>query len=250
MRRYWLLALVALAAAAQSGLTLVRTVDLEGESHHVQGIALDATRLWVTAVDKDQKKGYLQEFSTSTGKRLRTVDVTAGERYHPGGMSADGDSLWLPVAEYRRASSAFIQKRSARTLELEFQFEVNDHIGCVAVTPDAIIGANWDSRDFYIWDKSGHLQRKVPNPTPNGYQDIKFVNGGLVASGLLPGKNGAIDWLDYPSLHLARRIDLGKTSRGIPYTNEGMAVRGDRIYLLPEDSASRLFEFRLPVPAK
>jgi hypothetical protein len=29
------------------------------------------------------------------------------------------------------------------------------------------------------------------------------------------------------------------------FTREGMAVTKDRLYLLPEDSASRLFEFEL-----
>jgi len=76
-------------------------------------------------------------------------------------------------------------------------------------------------------------------------QDMKFVDGRLVASGLLPGRAGAIDWLEYPSLRLIRRLPVGQSSRGISYSSEGMAVRGDRLLLLPEDSPSRLFEFRL-----
>ena len=90
---------------------------------------------------------------------------------------------------------------------------------------------------------------KVPNPTTNAYQDIKFVDGRLVASGLFPGRTGAIDWLDYPSLRLIRRVTVGQTSRGVPYTSEGMAIRGDRILLLPEDSPSRLFQFDFVAPA-
>jgi len=31
----------------------------------------------------------------------------------------------------------------------------------------------------------------------------------------------------------------------VTYTNEGMAIRGRRLLLLPEDSASRLFVFDL-----
>jgi hypothetical protein len=38
-------------------------------------------------------------------------------------------------------------------------------------------------------------------------------------------------------------------SRGVPYTSEGMAIRGDRILLLPEDSPSRLFQFSFVAPA-
>jgi hypothetical protein len=238
------LSLCALAAAF-SGLTLIRTTDLRADTHHVQGIDFDGRRLWVTSVDKDKRKGYVQEFSLISGEQLRTIDVTSGDRFHPGGLTAAGAELWLPVAEYRRASSSVIQRRSIASLEIESEFSVPDHIGCIAAPPGELIGANWDSRDFYVWNRAGRLLRKVPNPTPNAYQDMKFVGGRLVASGLLPGKAGAIDWLEYPSLRLIRRIEAGQSSRGVPYTNEGMALHGARLLLLPEDSPSRLFEFRV-----
>jgi hypothetical protein len=250
MRIRHLALLVSFAPLHAADLQPVRTVTLAGDTRHVQGIDCDDRRLWVTSVDRSARQGWLMEFSPANGERLRAVDVTAGERYHPGGMTADGDSLWIPVAEYRRASTSVIQKRNARTLELESQFEVADHIGCIAAAPGVLIGANWDSRDFYVWDRSGKLLRKVPNPTPNGYQDLKFVDGQLVGGGLLPGRAGAVDWLDYPSFRLVRRLDFGKTSRGVPYTNEGMAIRGDRLLLLPEDAPSRLFEFRIPPPTE
>jgi hypothetical protein len=232
---------------ALSDLPLLKTIELRGTTHHVQGIDLDAegTRLWVTSVDRAAKKGYLHEFSLPSGELRRTVEVGVGERFHPGGMALDGESLWIPVAEYRRESSATIQRRNARTLELEGQFEVADHIGCVAAGAEGLIGGNWDSRIFYVWDRSGKLLRKVENPTPNGYQDLKFAGGQLVGGGLLPGRVGAIDWLEWPSLKLVKRMEAGKTSRGVPFTNEGMAVRGDRLWLLPEDGPSRLFEFGL-----
>jgi hypothetical protein len=108
-----------------------------------------------------------------------------------------------------------------------------------------VIGGNWDSRQFYVWNRRGKLLRTIANPAENAYQDIKFVGGRLVASGLLPRGAGAIDWLDYPSMRLVRRISAGKTDRGAAYTREGMAIRGTQLFLLPEDGPSRLFEFRL-----
>jgi hypothetical protein len=80
-------------AAALGDQAPVRTIELKGKTHHVQGIDLDATRLWVTSVDKDEKKGYLQEFALPSGELRRTVEVDAGERFHPGGMARDGESL-------------------------------------------------------------------------------------------------------------------------------------------------------------
>jgi hypothetical protein len=236
-----------IAIGAMAGdLAPVRVTALQGVTYHVQGIERDETHLWVTSVDKDRHKGYLHEFSLPGGRHVRTVDVTVGEQYHAGGIAADGGSVWIPVAEYRRASSSVIQKRNLRTLELESQFAAGDHIGCIAVVPDGLLGGNWDTRDLYLWDRTGRLLRKVANPTENRYQDMKFEGGRLVGSGLLAGGSGAIDWLEYPSLRLLRRVAMGRSDRGVVYTNEGMTIRGDRVFLLPEDGPSRLFEFLAP----
>ncbi len=232
-------------AAVLSDFKLIRVLELQAPTQHVQGIDFNDRQLWVTSVDKTNPKGWLQEFSRTTGELMRQREIGDGNRYHPGGLSADGASLWIPVAEYRPKSSSVIQKRSQRTLELEFQFEVADHIGCIAVTPEFLIGGNWDSKEFYIWDHSGRLIRKVPSPTDNGYQDMKFDSGQIIASGILPDKTGAIDWLDFPSLRLARRVKAGNTDRGVLYTREGMAIRGNELMLLPEDAPSRVFIFAI-----
>lgn len=220
-------------------------IALDGKTFHVQGIDLDRDRLWVTSVDLANHKGYVHLFSMPRGKLIRSLEIQDGDRFHPGGISVDGNSLWIPVAEYRRNSTSVIQRRDKQNLKLLSQFEVSDHIGCIAVTPDALIGGNWDNREFYIWDHRGRLTRKVVNPTPTAYQDIKFIHGTLVASGLLPGQAGAIDWLEFPSFTLLRRISARSTDRGVPYTKEAMTVRDGRLYLLPEDGPSRLFIFPL-----
>src|SRR4051794_30802899 len=131
--RIALLAVVLLLGTlAQPALSPTHTLALHGDTHHPQGIELDERSLWVTSVDKVGKRGFLQEFSLSTGELVRTTDVTATrDRFHPGGLSREGDAFWLPVAEYRRESSAVIQRRNLRTFALEFEFEVTDHIGCL-----------------------------------------------------------------------------------------------------------------------
>jgi hypothetical protein len=78
-----------------------------------------------------------------------------------------------------------IERRNKRRLQREFAFRVSDHIGCVAVTPEYLIGGNWDSLVFYVWDHSGKLLRTVDNETHNAYQDMKFDGRYIVASGLL-----------------------------------------------------------------
>jgi len=249
-RRMVLLTAISLLAARLDPQTLsdfkiVRVLELKAATQHVQGIDFNDRLLWLTSVDKTSRKGWLREFSLATGELMRQIEIDDGIRFHPGGISADGESLWIPVAEYRPTSSSVIQKRNKRTLKLEFQFEVPDHIGCIAVAPEFLIGGNWDSKEFYFWDRRGRLIRKVASPTDNGYQDMKFDAGQIIASGILPDKTGGIDWLDFPSLRLAKRVKAGNNDRGVLYTREGMAIRGNQLLLLPEDGASRLFVFDL-----
>ena len=218
---------------------------LDGKTFHVQGVDIDGSHLWVTSADRASRKGYLHLFAWPGGKLTRSVEIQRGVRFHPGGISTDATSVWIPVAEYRRNSTSLIQRRDKQTLNLLSEFDVPDHIGCIAMTPDALIGGNWDAREFYVWDHAGRIIRKVANPTQAAYQDMKFIDGEMVASGLLPDKSGAIDWLELPSFRLLRRISAASTDRGIPYTNEGMTIRNGRLYLLPEDGPSRLFSFPL-----
>jgi hypothetical protein len=224
---------------------LRRTLALRGETYHVQGIDFEGDRLWVTSVDTAARKGYLQEFSLRTGALTRRTEVQDGERFHPGGIAVAAGSIWVPVAEYRPHSSSVIQRRNRRTLELVSSFRVPDHIGCIAVIGDRLVGGNWDSREFYIWDFQGSLINSARVPTQNAYQDMKYDRGHLVASGLLPDHIGAIDWLSFPGLTLQRRLMVGSTDRGLLFTREGMAIHGQRLLLLPEDDNSRVFEFRI-----
>ena len=239
------ISLAASQFAVLSDFKLVRVLELKAPTQHVQGIDFNDRQLWITSVDKPNHKGWLREFSRDTGELTRQVEIGDGMRFHPGGLSAYGTSLWIPVAEYRPKSSSVVQKRSKRTLELEFHFEVPDHIGCIAVTPEFLIGGNWDSKEFYVWDHRGRLIRKVTNSTDNGYQDMKFDSNQIIASGILADKTGAIDWLDFPSLRLAKRVKAGNNDRGVLYTREGMAIRGNQLMLLPEDGPSRVFVFDL-----
>lgn len=233
--------IIRLATLALLGVTL-----LEGPSHHVQGIDVEGATLWVSAVDRAARRGTLTRHDLATGARLASVAVHDGDRYHPGGLQVAGDALWVPVAEYRRASTTWVQKRDKRTLALLAQFEVADHIGCLAVQGDLLWGGNWDSTHFYRWRHDGTLIDRRQNPTGVRYQDLKFAGGQLVASGLGGPERGSIDWLDPGTLQVTRRVVTGATDRGVAYTHEGMAVRDGVLYLLPEDEPSRLFRFKLP----
>ena len=232
--------------------TLLGVLRLDGQLFHVQGVVLDDTHIWVTSVDKAHRKGYLHEFDRASGKYQRRVELTDGMRYHPGGISISGRSIWVPVAEMKRNSSAVLDEIDADSLQIRRRIRVADHLGCVAASESTLIAGNWDSKLFYVFDlASGAPMRVVPNPSHTHFQDMKLLDGQLVASGSLSHKSGTLDWIDWPSMKITRTLQSGATNRRKfmgrvrPYTGEGMAIDGREIYLVPQDGPSRMFHFRL-----
>ena len=231
---------------------LLDAIALKGKLYHVQGVDLEGQHIWVTSVDIFRHRGYLHEFDRATGALLRQVELTDGPRYHPGGFSIADHAIWVPVAEYRSKSSAVLEQIDLDTLQIRRKIHVNDHLGCVAVSDHVLIAGNWDSKQLYIIDPDdGGPTRIVRNPSATHYQDMKFIDGQLVAGGVINRHGGTIDWIDYPSMKLVRSLRSGRTARDAPgahvkpFTGEGMALQGRELYLLPEDGPSRLFHFRL-----
>lgn len=237
---------------AVQGATLVDARPLRGPLFHVQGLALDGPRVWVTSVDRRSRRGWLSAFDRATGAPLRRIEVTDGARYHPGGISISGRSIWVPVAELRPGSSAMLVEIDADSLQVRRRIAVADHLGCVAARGETLVAGNWDSRRLYVFDLTGRTPtRVVANPSPTHFQDMKFVGDTLVAAGDRNWWSGQVDWLDWPSLRVTRSLRAGAVwpirplGRGGPYTGEGFAIEGRELFVLPEDGPSRLFRFRL-----
>lgn len=222
-----------------------RVVALDARIDHVQGIDVDGSRLWLSWVNRQARSGHLAVFDLDTGKLIRSTTVSRDVRFHPGGIALDRNSILVPVAEYRRRGSTSIQRRDRETLELQEEFSVADHIGCIAAHGDSLWGANWDAQLLYRWSRDGRQHAVQPNPSGTSYQDLKLIRGSLVGSGLRGG-SGAVDWLDPMTLDLRRRLTTGKTDRGVVLTHEGMAIQGGRIYFVPEDGPSRVLIYPLP----
>jgi len=231
---------------------LLGTLALSGQLFHVQGVEVDSAHIWVTSADRWSGRGYIHEFDRASGKIVRRVELTDGPRFHPGGISMHGNSIWVPVAELRAHSSAVLVEIDKTTMQVRRKIRVADHLGCVAASDRMLIAGNWDSRQLYLFDLTGAQPvRVVRNPTRTRYQDMKLVGNKLVAGGLLTGRSGAIEWIDVPTMQVARSLQTGATTgTGLfnpakAYTGEGMAVEGRDLYLVPEDGPSRVYHFRM-----
>src|SRR5215475_6216114 len=108
-------AIAQVASYSWSDWKLTRTIEIEAPTFHVQGIDFDADSFWITSVDSANRKGYLQEFDWKSGAQRRRVEIQDGDRFHPGGFASDATTLWIPVAEYKRQSSAILQRRNKRS---------------------------------------------------------------------------------------------------------------------------------------
>lgn len=223
---------------------LIGVVQLRERLEHVQGIDVDDTHVWVSSVDREARKGWLRRFDLRTGEPAGKVEVTHGEMYHPGGIALDGQTIWVPVAEYRASSRTNVQRRDKTTLKLVSAFLVADHIGCITPAGRDLVGGNWDSRLLYWWTREGRERRRVENRTGVAFQDLKEApRGRLIGGGIRDRKAGEVAVFNPRTGQPERNWPAGKTDRGVHLTNEGLAVRGGRLYLLPEDGDSRLFVY-------
>lgn len=220
---------IALDAFAAAPLTL------EGDVFHVQGLDLDSRSIFLTSVDMSDRRGLLHRFNRA-GRLTGLADLTDGARYHVGGMSLDGDLLWVPVAEYRPDSTSRIVAVDKHTLAVVSSFLVDDHIGAVTADGERIYGVNWNAERFYVWTREGRLIASTANTTRAAYQDLKIVNGTLVASGIMPDHlTGTLDTLDPDSLAPRHQLPVGRMDAGPLWTSEGMALHDGKLFLLPRD---------------
>jgi hypothetical protein len=105
-------------ASRSTPWTPVRRLPLDFQTYHPQGFARLGDRLFLSSVEvieapqrypepvggydrtPGRGRGHLFELSLD-GRLLGHIELDEGTIYHPGGIDYDGESLWVPVAEYR-----------------------------------------------------------------------------------------------------------------------------------------------------
>ena len=78
------LALLFAMAGSLADFKLVRTLDLKGPTHHVQGVDFDERHVWITSVDAPARKGYLHEFLLETGEADAHGGIAGRAPFSPG----------------------------------------------------------------------------------------------------------------------------------------------------------------------
>lgn len=263
---FWMLALcvfcplafetnVLLAAPPDSNvptfeLQVGRQWHVKHPTHHVQGLCVTDKFFWISSVDRGTKSGWIYKVDRDGLNVVNEKKLVDGPRFHPGGMQLVDHLIWVPLAEYRRHSSTVVLALDANTLAEKRRFQVDDHLGAVAVNAGSrVYAANWDAKQIYRFDIDGKQQRVIDSPTAVAYQDIEYHHGYLWGTGRakVNGKlRSVVDVLDGDELTLVHRIVLqGETATvGEYFAREGLSVFGTDLYLMPEDGPeTRIYQF-------
>lgn len=173
----------------------VLKVSLSFPTYHPQGFALVGDKIWMSSVeileptvkypqpvdgyDRTPGKGVGHVFVMDRqGNLLKDIEVGEGTVYHPGGIDFDGKSVWVPVAEYRPDSQAYVYRINPRTYAVIKAFHVADHVGGVVrdQVNGQVHGVSWGSRTEYSWTVKGRQLTKQTNPSHLiDYQDCAYV---------------------------------------------------------------------------
>ena len=261
-------------------------VELSFKTYHVQGIAVTDDYYFLSAVDKSKGNGWLWKIDRSTLKVLYKVDLATKSSegvpiIHPGGITYDGDFLWVPVAGYTREGPSIIYKINPDTMEIVDKFQFEDHIGGIASNGvDNLYLANWDTVHLYVCDMKGNVIETFINPGLAqemgyvcAYQDLDYdvENDLLIGSGETrkpyaepdgykfdfpyfhgyADEFGMCDWIDPKTGRVTKRIEIGNTNYGRNRTRlgrEGFAYYNEVMYFVPEDDCTRIYMFELIPP--
>ncbi len=254
---------------------LIGRTRLEFRTFHPQGLLKIGERFLLSSVEVFGGSERAVESESGTragighlflfdgrGRLVRDLRIGTGDCFHPGGMDSDGNAAWVPVAEYRPDSRSVVYRLDLDSLALEEVFRVDDHIGGLVIDTDRVYGLSWGSRRFYTWDRTGHLLHKSNDHSGYiEYQDCKHIAPGLAACGGLnsfegPRGNrftlGGLEVVDFESGESLVQIPVplyatdGSVMTRNPFDYE-LAKDSIRLYFVPEDDRSVLYEWEAPL---
>jgi Family of unknown function (DUF6454) len=185
----------------------VETIDLQFDAEHPQGMVKLGSRYFISSVeiieptvpcpvpcdgyDRTPGRGVGHLFVVDAGGTLvADVELGEGHMYHPGGIDYDGESLWVPVAQYRPNSSAIVYRVDPDSLAVEEVFRVSDHIGGVVRdrADGHVHGVSWGSRRLYEWTARGNqLFRGLNVSHFIDYQDCDYLAFRMMMCGGIAG---------------------------------------------------------------
>jgi Family of unknown function (DUF6454) len=220
----------------------------------------------VDGYDRDTGEGKGHLFVFDAGGRLqRDIVLGEGTMYHPGGIDFDGQSLWVPCAEYRPNSRSVIYKVDVATSAVTRVAAFQDHLGGISLNTDTntLHAVSWGSRRFYKFALDGsrlaspdfavapELLRQTNRSFYIDYQENQYLGGNEmlftgVSSYRSPNLPAALSFGGFEIVDLATGLPthLVPIRLWSPRTNRAMTQNpctmelipgGVRAYFVPDD---------------
>ena len=254
---------------------LVASVPVRFRTFHPQGMVKIGETFFVSSVEVRNRNtgdgtGHLFRID-STGQLLTDLKLGEGPIYHPGGIDYDGQSIWVPVAEYRPDSHSIIYRVDPKTMKATEVLRFADHIGAIVhnTDDDTLHGVSWGSRRFYRWTLGRDGRITNGNTPPErlrtfntsyylDYQDCKYAGARrMLCTGVTemrqPSANsafrlGGIDLVDLRDGRPVHQVPvLLWTASGLDMTHNPVwlepADTGVRGYFMPEDDTSTIYVY-------
>ncbi|MDJ1157241.1 DUF6454 family protein [Chelatococcus sp. SYSU_G07232] len=266
----------------------VAQIPISFTTHHPQGMVKVGEHFYVSSVEirtatkrfDQPQDGYDRDTGDGTGHLFKidakgnlVADITLGEGsiYHPGGIDYDGQSIFVPVAEYRPNSRSIVYRVDPETMKAAEVFRYTDHLGGIVHNTDekTLNAVSWGSRRFYRFtldDRGRVTNARTPRETLAeanrshyvDYQDCKYLGrqemlcGGLTA--YQPVKDGpkfslgGFEIVDLAANQAIYQVPVQLwTSAGLPMTQNPFWVEptasGLRAYFMPEDDKSTIYVY-------
>jgi hypothetical protein len=245
----------------------VSSLRIRFPTHHPQGMVKIGDAFFVSSVDKDAHVGHLFKIDAA-GNLAADLILGEGAMYHPGGIDYDGQSIWVPVGEYRPHSRSIIYRVDPKAMKATEVFRFADHIGAVVHDTDdqTLRGVSWGSRRFYRWALGAdgkvaiagtpEQQRMLNTSHYVDYQDCKYVGANrMLCTGVTemrrsPGSPvfllGGMDLIDLTDGRPLHQVPvLLWTPDGLDMTHNPVWIEpsgaGLRAYFMPEDDKSTIY---------
>jgi hypothetical protein len=253
----------------------VEEIPLAFATYHPQGMITVGNRIFLSSVQvidrtTERGRGHLFKLDASRGLSQH-INLDEGSAYHPGGIDFDGQSLWIPVAEYRPNSRSVVFRVDPESLRTTRVFEFDDHLGAIVCdrVGRQLVAVNWGSRRFYRWDlrenEDAPRNAKEPEMRLNpshyvDYQDGQHLPGtpyalfGGLAKHSPPAHSsgsfvlGGLELMDLRDLRAVHQLPVMlQTSQSQTLLQNPWTVRphqsGLRFLFIPEDDRSTLYVY-------
>jgi Family of unknown function (DUF6454) len=253
----------------------VASVPVRFKTFHPQGMVKIGDTFFVSSVEvrnRDTGDGTGHLFSIdNTGHLLADLKLGEGPIYHPGGIDYDGQSIWVPVGEYRPDSRSIVYRVDPKTMNANEVLRFADHIGAIVhnTDDDTLHGVSWGSRRFYRWTlgRDGTVTNGTTPPerlrTFNtshylDYQDCKYAGARrMLCTGVTEMRQpsatsafrlGGIDLIDLRDGRPLHQVPvLLWTAAGLDMTHNPVwlepSAAGLRGYFMPEDEKSTIYVY-------